>query len=123
MVVLDPSEQAAVEVAAQQLDSEDYPLQRLADGISATLSQLALMSSWQTPGELSYGKLPYSPGFSLVAIDPLERHGTVIVEFHGFHNETAASRAHIELTKADSARWYGYWVNQFEHIWQSARRV
>jgi hypothetical protein len=57
---------------------------------------------------------------SLVAIDPGAKQGTVIVEFHGFHNEATASRMHLELTRQLSERWYSYWVEQFDHIWRAA---
>jgi hypothetical protein len=58
---------------------------------------------------------------SLVAIDPGARHGVVIVEFHGFHNQVTNTRMHIELTPAVSDQWYSYWLSQFERIWQAAK--
>jgi len=79
------------------------------------------MQAWSTQGSLEYRLLDYSPGFSLVAIDPGKRHGTVIVEFHGFHNESTTSRMHIELTRMDSHHWYAYWIDQFDYIWKAAR--
>ncbi len=43
------------------------------------------------------------------------------VEFHGFHNQVTNTWMHIELTRAESEQWYGYWIEQFERIWQAAR--
>jgi hypothetical protein len=61
-----------------------------------------------------------------LAADPETRHraedGLLIVEIHGLRNEATASRMHLQLTRTSSERWFVYWRNQFEHLWQSARR-
>ncbi len=122
IVVLDGVEDEAVNIAVQQLDdSVDYPMQRFRPSLSSVADQLDTMAGWSVSGSFAYRLLGYNPGFSLVAIDPGERHGTVIVEFHAFHNESTASRMHLELTRFDSERWYAYWVDQFDHIWAGAR--
>jgi hypothetical protein len=122
VVVLDPDQHEAVRLAAKQLDdSVDFPVQQLGPSLMATLGQLRLMMSWAVPGSLGYRLLDYNPGFSLVAVDPGQRHGTVIVEFHGFHNESIISRMHIELRRSDKQQWYAYWIDQFDHIWHAAR--
>jgi hypothetical protein len=124
IVVLDPDEDAAVRLAARQLDdSVDFPSQTLQTSLESTLQRLRLMSTWNIPGSLECRLLGYNPGFSLVAIDPGTRHGTVIVEFHGFHNEATTSRMHLELTRAIAPRWYAYWSDQFHHIWHAARAL
>ncbi|MGH3693656.1 MAG: hypothetical protein ACRDRX_06620 [Pseudonocardiaceae bacterium] len=121
VVVLDGVREAAVNLAVQQLDdSVEYPMQRFRSSLSAVMDQLDTMGEWSVAGSFAYRLLDYNPGFSLVAIDPGERHGTVIVEFHAFHNESTASRMHLELTRADSERWYAYWIDQFDHIWSAA---
>jgi hypothetical protein len=74
-----------------------------------------------TCGSFGYRLASYNPGFSLVAIDPGARHGVVMVEFHGFHNQVTNTRMHIELTRAISDQWYSYWLGQFERIWQAAK--
>jgi hypothetical protein len=122
IVVLDPDETEAIRLATKQLDdSIDFPMQRLGASLATTLEQLRLMRSWSVTGSLAYRLLDYNPGFSLVAIDPGHRHGKVIVEFHGFHNESTLSRMHIELTQSGSRHWYAYWIDQFDHIWQTAK--
>lgn len=121
IVVLDPHQKEALRLAAKQLDdSLDYPMQQLEPSLAATLQKLRIMNSWTVSGSLEHRLLDYSPGFSLVAIDPSERHGIVIVEFHGFHNESNTSRMHIELRRSDSQHWYTYWIDQFDHIWHAA---
>jgi hypothetical protein len=122
VVVLNPNQTEAVRLAAKQLDdSVDFPTQQLGPALATTLEQLRLMRSWPLLGTLEYRVLDYNPGFSLVAIDPGHRHGRVIVEFHGFHNESTLSRMHIELTQSDSRHWYAYWVDQLDHIWRAAK--
>ena len=121
IVVLDPAAETAVQFATRQLDdSLDYPSQLFRSSLEATVRQLQRMTAWQERGNLQYRLADYNPGFSLVAIDPATRHGVVIVEFHGFHNQVTNTRMHIELSRAVSDQWHTYWLGQFERIWQAA---
>ena len=120
-VILNPSNEQAVQLAVHQLDdSLDYPIQDFRDSLTTTERQLRAMRAWKTRGSFDYKLLDYNPGFSLVAVDPTTRNGQIIVEFHGFHNEATSSRMHIELTRQQSERWYGYWTEQFQHIWDAS---
>lgn len=122
VVVLDPAAETAVQFAGRQLDdSLDFPSQVFRSSLEATVRQLQRMAAWQERGSFEYRLAAYSPGFSLVAIDPGTRHGVVIVEFHGFHNQVTNTRMHIELNRATSEQWYTYWLGQFERIWQAAQ--
>ncbi|MGH3219924.1 MAG: hypothetical protein ACRDPY_14675 [Streptosporangiaceae bacterium] len=122
VVVLDPTNDAAVELAKHQLDdSLDYPLQDFRASLQTTTNLLARMATWQVGGSFEYRLLDYNPGFSLVALDPSTRNGRLIVEFHGFHNEATSSRMHIEIGRQQSDRWYTYWAEQFNEIWDTAR--
>ncbi len=121
VVILNPSNEQAVQLTVRQLDdSLDYPVQDFRDSLAATERQLRAMHAWEVRGSFDYKLLDYNPGFSLVAVDPNSRKGHIIVEFHGFHNEATSSRMHIELTRQKSERWYGYWTEQFQHIWDAA---
>ncbi|SHM99705.1 hypothetical protein [Cryptosporangium aurantiacum] len=123
VVVLDPAAKDAVALAVRQLDrSVTYPLQDFRESLTTVLRHLGSVSTWQVNGKFEHRLLDYNPGFSIVAVDPQKRHGRVIVEFHGFHNESTVTRMHLELRRADSERWYAYWVEQFEYIWAAARR-
>jgi hypothetical protein len=122
VVVLDPDETAAVRLAARQLDdSLDYPVQGLPAALNSTMERLRHMARWEAAGRLTARLLPYNPGFSLVLIDSERPRGRVIVEVHGFHNPSTSSRMHLELTRGRNERWYTYWVEQFDHIWEAAR--
>jgi hypothetical protein len=120
IVILNPSNEQAVQLAVHQLDdSLDYPVQDFRHSLTTTERQLRAMRSWKVGGSFDYKLLDYNPGFSLVAFDPTARNGRIIVEFHGFHNEATSSRMHIELTRQQSERWYAYWTEQFQHIWNA----
>ena len=121
VVVLDPSRDAAIDLATRQLDdSLDFPTQKFRASLEATIGKLEAITSWPVPGRFQYRLLAYNPGFSLVAIDPSSRGGRLIVEFHAFHNEATSSRMHLEITRKQSDRWYSYWSDQFERIWAAA---
>lgn len=121
VVILNPSDEQAVRLAVRQLDdSLDYPIQDFRDSLATTERQLRAMHAWKVRGNFEYKLLDYNPGFSLVAVDPTSRNGRIIVEFHGFHNEATSSRMHIELTRQQSERWYAYWTEQFQRIWDAA---
>lgn len=121
VVVLNPANESAIQLATRQLDaSVDFPTQDVRATLQTTTHLLRSMSSWPVRGAFDYRFLDYSPGFSLVAIDPGRRDGSVIVEFHGFHNEATPSRMHIEITRKQSDHWYAYWIEQFSRIWEDA---
>lgn len=121
VVVLDPAAAESVACAAHWLsESLDFSSRRFAQSLADVIGRLEAMARWSHSGEFGYRLLPHNPGFSLVAIDPGARGGTLIVEFHGVHNESSSVRMHLTLTRSDSAHWYAYWLDQFEHIWRSA---
>lgn len=121
VVVLDPTQKSAIELATHQLDdSLDYPIQDFRESLGATTRLLSAMTSWSVSGSFEYRFLSYNPGFSLVAIDPNRRNGHLIVEVHGFHNEATSSRMHIEISRKDSDHWYEYWIDQFTRVWEAA---
>lgn len=121
VVVLDPEATEAVACATRWLsDSLEFSSHRFAQSLAEVIGRLKAMAQWPHNGEFAYRLLAHNPGFSLVAIDPGTRGGTLTVEFHGVHNESTSARMHITLTRSDSAHWYSYWLDQFEHIWRNA---
>jgi hypothetical protein len=121
VVVLDPNASETVARTAHRFsDSLDFSSRRFAQSLDAVIGRLEAMARWPHQGEFSYRLLDHNPGFSLVAIDPTKRAGTLIVEFHAVHNESSAARMHLTLTRSISAHWYSYWMDQFEHIWRNA---
>ena len=124
VIIQDPNEATAMRMLIKQLDeSVDFPMQHMEDSIHETLKRFDLMKKWENcPGSFGYGFISYSPGFSLVVIDPGEKNGVVIPEFYGFHNEHTGSRMHIEIMRQSSQQWYDYWVSQFDYMWREAHK-
>jgi hypothetical protein len=121
-MVLDPDQPAAVELASRQLDhSTDYPTVDLGTALPGAVHRLGNMAGWSVAGTFEHRFAPFNPGFSVVAIDPRRKGGVVIVEFHGLHNDSDSGRMHVELTRAGSERWYEYWCEQFDDLWNRAR--
>ena len=123
VVVLDPADEAAVQLAIRHLDHAlDGPLQLFRTSLEATMAQLRRMARWEVEGTFEHRLIDYNPGFSMVAIDPRSENGVIIVEMHGFYHEVTTSRMHMEIRREDSRRWYAHWIDQFDHIWQEALR-
>lgn len=121
-IIQNPNETASVNILRRQLDeSTDYQVQHLEAELQNTLTQFELIQSWKFSGTFDYRLLAYSPGFSLVVIDPHKSSGVVIVEIHGFHNESIRTRMNVEIHKPDAERWFTYWTSQFEYMWQEAK--
>lgn len=121
-IIQDPRETEALRILKKQVDvSVDYRVQDLDQAIPDATARLSKMKSWKCDGTVDYRFLDYSPGFSMVVIDPDKKGGVVIVEFYGFHHDHAGSRMNIEITKEQSERWFTYWVSQFDYMWQAAR--
>jgi hypothetical protein len=123
VMVLDPAAPAAIDLAAHQLDdATEFPSVALPDALRTTVDRLELMAAWDVSGSFEHRYMGFNPGFSLVAIDPHGREGLLILEFHGVHNESNASRMHIQFKRTTSEHWYVYWRDQFEHLWLHARQ-
>jgi len=121
VAVLDPASPEVVALTARHLDEAlDYGMKTLPEALAETVPLLERLAGWDTAGRFEYRFAPVNPGFSLVGIDPEEPHGLLIVEFHGFHNESTESRMHVELTRRASEHWYEYWLDQFRSLWSAS---
>lgn len=122
VVVLDPDNESTMQNTERHIDDAvDYPVQRIRESLATTLSHLGAMARWQLPGSVSWRFAEINPGFSLIGIDMGTPSGVVIVEFHGAHNVATGARMHVEITRRSSDRWYAYWTDQFEAMWNTSR--
>ncbi|MFD0683762.1 hypothetical protein [Actinomadura fibrosa] len=120
IVLLDPGLDDAVRLATRQLTlSSDYPGQPFPEALGAAVQRLRGLAGGAR-GDFAYGFVDYNPGFSMLAVDPYGPGGVLIVEIHGYHNESSASRMHLRLTRETSPRWYDYWCAQFQHLWAAS---
>jgi hypothetical protein len=114
VLIQNPDSPLGMDVLVRQLDKYFD----LADDIKSALRTLDNMHR-QSPDAVEYGLVPYSPGFSLVIVDPDGRDGRLIVEFYGYQNEEITDRMHISIARQQSQYWFEYWAGQFELMWQA----
>ncbi|WUJ69940.1 hypothetical protein OG809_33185 [Kribbella soli] len=110
-MVQDPKS-PAVEASARRLEN-NIDFRSALDVSVGTLRRLRE----QQPNGFEYGLLPFSPGYSLVIVDPNSYSGYVILETHGFRDENIADRMHITIYRSESARWFDYWKATFHQMW------
>jgi hypothetical protein len=117
-LIQDPENSASMEILRQQLD----PIHSLDDDIRTSLLTLKNMTGWKTRGTIDYALAPYSPGFSMLIVDPDGREGRLVIEFYGFRNELITERMHIEVHRSQSNYWFEFWASQFVAMWEAARK-
>lgn len=122
IIIQNPNAQAGMSVLKQQIDENvSYQIQELEAEIGRSLRTFSLIQGWKdVAGNFEYRLLDLSPGFSMVAFDPDQRDGKIIVEFYGYANRDTNDRMHITLTRQESEHWYNYWKGQFESMWEHA---
>lgn len=119
VILQDPSS-PAIEYLCDQLDTRD-PRADLKRDLESSLKLLGYIASSYPTGKLEYRLLPYSPGFSMVIVDPDSSSGRVIVEFLGFRYQHIKQRMHIEISRNQSQHWFDHWVEQYQRLWDAAR--
>ncbi|MCQ9181276.1 hypothetical protein KMT30_19950 [Streptomyces sp. IBSBF 2953] len=112
-VVVQAPDPGQLRMTALQLDSS----MDLEVTLRQSLSVLRRLAD--RPG-FAHRLLPFNPGFSLLVVNADAPDGYVIVETHGFQDDSIADRMHIQIAKAESSRWFGYWTARFEALWEAA---
>ena len=92
VLMQDPLEEDSVRILYRQLD-QMHDLRR---DIEGTLSIIDRIKSKEIRGTVEHRFVPYSPGFSLLVVDPDSKNGRLVVEFYGYKNELITERMHIE---------------------------
>ena len=124
IIIQNPDAPDGMSVLKRQIDENvSYQIQELEAEIKRSLRTFALIEGWKdVAGNFEYRLLDISPGFSMVAFDPDQRDGKIIVEFYGYANRDTNDRMHITLTRQESEHWYNYWKGQFESMWEHAQQ-
>ena len=122
IIIQNPHAVHGMSILKQQIDENvSYQIQELESEIARSLRTFTLIQGWRdVAGRFEYRLLDFSPGFSMVAFDPDQRDGKIIVEFYGYANRDTNDRMHITLTRQESEHWYNYWKGQFESMWEHA---
>ncbi len=116
VLMQNPKETASVAILQQQLDK----IHDLLGDIQQVQDTLGRVTEVSKNGRIEYRLLPYSPGFSMIVVDPEGRDGRLIVEFYGYSNQQIQERMHIEIRRDSSQHWFEYWKNQYEVMWDNA---
>ena len=107
-------DQRALDLAAIQLDDN-------LDLAQTLRNSLATAAKFGAEPGFSHRELAVNPGFSLVIVNPYDPKGYVIYECHGFKDDNIADRMHITISRADSPRWFNYWLARYEAMWEAAQ--
>ncbi|MBZ0292244.1 MAG: hypothetical protein K8L99_06715 [Anaerolineae bacterium] len=117
VLLQDLNSDIGMKVLYQQLDK----VYDLADDIKSSERILKSMQAW-APDRVDYGYLPYSPGFSLIVVDPDGKNGRMIIELYGYQNELITERMHVVIERHQSQYWFEYWDKQYQVMWNSRRQ-
>lgn len=113
VVVQDPDSPGKQTVQAQLDDSLDFDRT-----LENSIATLARMTAW---GDCRFRLLPFSPGFSMVVVNPGKPDGYLILELHGFQDENITDRMHVRISRSESLHWFDYWVARYQAMWEAAR--
>ncbi len=116
VLLQDIDQTASVAILHQQLDKMSHLLEN--DVARSTTILEALMRQHK---HVDFRLTPFSPGYSLIIVDPDGRDGRLIVEFFGYSADSINDRMHIEIHRHQSQYWFEYWTKQFEIMWEKAR--
>jgi hypothetical protein len=113
VMVQDPDSEAVRFAKIQLDDTLDFD-----HTLASSIATLRKMRSW---GNCDYRLLGFNPGFSLVVVNPTQPDGFLLLELHGFANDTIDERMHVRISRAESLRWFDYWTSRFDGMWDLAR--
>ncbi len=114
ILIQDPDVEASLAILRLQLDPNNV----LEHDIKGSLYTLTRMQTW---GNVEYRLLNYSPGFSMVVVDPDGKDGRLTVEFFGYHNDLITDRMHLQIERGSSQYWFEHWAKQYQLMWDAAR--
>jgi hypothetical protein len=113
VVVQDPSSDAVRHTRTQLDDTLDFD-----HTLASSIATLRRMRSW---GDCGFRLLAFNPGFSLVVVNPTQPDGFLILELHGFGDDTITDRMHMRISRSESLHWFDYWSSRFNSMWEQAR--
>jgi len=120
VVIIDPDSSAPVEAVARTLGVTSPEFYR--PRVASTLDILAALASLPgTAGCIEVRLLPFVPTFGMYLIDPTTPDGRVYVEL--YQHRSLEPNPCFGLRGERDGRWYGFFVNQFDTLWDCARPV
>jgi len=99
-------------------------LKRHSDSLKADIKTTLHICRELIQGGLGAGKFEVRltemiPGYSMVISDPSKPSGRVMVEYLGYHSRLH-ERPHLELDVSKHRRWFDYYLDQYNELWNSA---
>jgi hypothetical protein len=118
IVIIDPDGTAPVEAVARTLgvSSPDFYRPRVASTLDILTGLASLPGS---AGRIEVRLLPYLPAFGMYLFDPDTPDGRVYVEL--YQHRSLEPNPCFGLRGERDARWYRFFLRQFEVLWDSAR--
>ena len=126
ILIADPNSLALQMSALRSEDSEDvdYYQKRLEAALNDVewlhRNWLEYQRAGGKKGSFSARLLAYAPSFSILSFDSNRPNGSVFVEVFT-HKSGFKSPPTFDLTFLRDGQWYGYFVSQFEEMWQDAK--
>jgi hypothetical protein len=120
VVIIDPDSTAPIEALARTLGvtSAEYYRPRIASTMEI-LAALAAMPG--TTGRIEVRLLPFVPAFGMYLVDPTTPDGRVYMEI--YQHRSLEPNPCFGVRGERDGRWYRFFVNQFDTLWESARPV
>jgi len=90
------------------------------NALSTNLAQLMRHAGRASRGKIEIRVVNYPPPYSLIAFDPHLQTGHIFVRLLDF-NIPREQSPWFELTREDNPRWFEFYANQFELVWNRAQ--
>lgn len=115
VLLLNPENECATSAAAFRFERHQDP-ERLKQEIRIALSNYESLAESVPEGALEIRVLDVMPPYGIWSMDAARRNGRMYVEAYSFRDDEVA----FLLDPVRDARWYSFFIRQFESMWESA---
>ena len=129
ILLIDPESQAIEMSAQRSINPKDTEYYRRR--LESSLSDLTYLYKFNQDmkqrrkrnskaGDLLVRLLSYAPSFGMTCLDPGKKQGILYVEVFP-HKLGYKNAPKFELTSNNDKKWYSYFLEQFEQMWEAAK--
>jgi len=120
VVVIDPDSSAPLQAVARTLGVTSPAFYQ--PRVASTIDILAALGSLPgSAGRIEIRLLPYVPTFGMYLVDPQTPDGRIYVEL--YQHRSLKPNPCFNLRADRDGRWYAFFLEQFDILWDSARPV
>lgn len=114
-LLLDPASDAVAtwKSMVRETDAVEEDIQRSLQHLGSLRARAA------SPDQVEVRLARVFPPFSLFAVEPARKRGTMIVELHA-HRAAVDQRPHLHLVRQQDEVWFSFFLTQFEALWEEA---